>query len=120
MKKRVTSLFLAVMMIFTVASTAVANAVATTEETVTPRGPACMMCQNGSIRTVRTEVSRRDNGRAKCSCYTDGRYNCKQVLIQYRIDERCDNCGYVYQTSLDPNERTLMVHDVCKGSGCGH
>lgn len=125
MKKRITSLVLAVLMVISVVST---SAAAVEEEdgiepyVIDPIGNACPKCMNGVIIEVLTgtTVGTSTETRFKCSC-GDGRFMCKRTTTRYRdtYTRKCNRCGNIFSTRDSAwYTRTVDDHDACWG--CKH
>lgn len=109
MKKRIVSLFLAALMIATLVPTA---AFAAEDADVMPYSAYCPVCQEGYMRMTRTEVSRSFDRRVECPHDPEGRYNCAIWTIQYRCEERCEDCGFA-SGNVYYEYRDVWVHDAC-------
>lgn len=123
MKKRITSLFLAVLMALAVVSTTAAAAV--DDEGIMPLAEACPDCGRGYIRTrLASEVP----GAVKVSekltpCYCgSGQYNCYETKREYDQTYQigCDRCTFIKGTEHKTVVKSEWRHYGCKGSGCGH
>lgn len=122
MKKRIASLFLAVLMTLTAVSTTAAAAVV--DEGIMTLVNACPECLNGTISTyLAAEVPGviRSRTLTTCSC-GNGRYNCYKITRVYEQTYKtaCDNCGFTEKTEPRTVVKTQWEHFGCKGSGCGH
>lgn len=123
MKKRITSLLLAVLMTFAIVSTT-AVAVADDAE-IMPLATGCPRCENGTIRTrFVTEVPGVVvKGETLTVCYCGaGRYNCYETKREYdqTYQTGCDRCTFIKGTEHRTAIKSEWRHYGCVGSGCGH
>lgn len=89
MKKRITSLFLAVLMALTVVSTTAA-ATGTDDEGIMPCYLVCPICGSGRIYTEKFAPTGATRNRELTQCSTY--YMCYKYQAEYYVRDVCTNC----------------------------
>lgn len=122
MKKRITSMVLAVLMVLSVISADVAFATYE-DEGIMPYTSVCGACRNGIVRPVILSRKNINPKRGLCPCWAkypqDAKYNCIEYEVQTAYADRCESCGVTARTYTE-TRTGYWKHDACKGSGCGH
>lgn len=103
MKRRLISMILATVMIFTVAAIPAMAA-----EEVTPRYSPCLYC-TGRVATVAVATGYEEDAGYSRVCSIDSRFNCPIVRVQYQDVMKCLSCQYVYGTS-QPYMKEVQRH----------
>lgn len=112
MKKRITSLLLAVMMAFAVVSTTAAAAV-TEDDGIMPYGLICAECKIGNIRNRRVaSVRQPDEDIEVLSC---GCRNYKEVYKE-EWQRQCDNCPLVFPSETSYRRIQRTDNSNCRGN----